>query len=52
MPKEKNLAAQMLGREGGKKRAKALSSERKKEIARAAGIASGKARAKKKLKRT
>jgi hypothetical protein len=47
MAKKKNLAAQLLGRMGGKKRAERLSQKRKTEIARKAGVASGKARAKK-----
>lgn len=47
MAKKKNLAAQLLGRMGGKKRAERLSKERREEIARKAGVASGKARARK-----
>jgi hypothetical protein len=49
-PKTKNEAAVLLGRlgglKGGKARAKALSSERRREIARKAGLASGKKRRK------
>jgi general stress protein YciG len=47
MAKKKNLAAQMLGRIGGRKRAEKLTKKRRKEIAQKAGVASGKARAKK-----
>jgi len=45
--KKKNAAAVMLGRRGGKKRKENLTPERLSEIARKAGIASGKARRKK-----
>lgn len=49
--KEKNPAAVALGRlgglKGGKARAKALSKAKRREIARKAGLASGRARGKK-----
>jgi general stress protein YciG len=44
--KKKNAAAVELGRRGGKKRKENLTPERRREIARKAGLASGKARAK------
>jgi hypothetical protein len=47
-PKAKNAAAALLGHlgglKGGKARAKALTAKRRKEIARKAGLASGKRR--------
>jgi len=45
--KKKDAAAVMLGKRGAKKRNEALTPERRSEIARKAGIASGKARRKK-----
>jgi hypothetical protein len=51
-PKAKNEAAMLLGRlgglKGGKARAKALTAEQRSEIARKAGLASGKKRKKQK----
>jgi hypothetical protein len=47
-PKAKNEAAMLLGRlgglKGGKARAKSLTAEERREIARKAGLASGKSR--------
>jgi hypothetical protein len=44
MAKKKNPAAVALGRRGGKARLKKMSDERRREIASAAGRASGEAR--------
>lgn len=41
---KKSSAAVELGRKGGRKRAKSMTAERRREIAQAAGIASGKKR--------
>jgi hypothetical protein len=45
--KKKNSAAVQLGKRGAKKRNENLTPERRSEIARKAGLASGKARANK-----
>ena len=44
---KKALTASEMGKKGGKNRAKKLTKEQRSEIARKAGIASGKARKKK-----
>jgi hypothetical protein len=49
--KKKNAAAVELGKRGAKKRNKNLTPARRSEIARQAGLASGKARAKKSSKK-
>jgi general stress protein YciG len=46
---KKNPAAVALGKRGGKKRSEKLTPERRSEIARKAGLASGKARRKEPL---
>jgi general stress protein YciG len=46
MAKKKNKAAVELGKRGAKKRNENLTPEQRQEIARKAGLASGKARAK------
>lgn len=52
MARQKNIAAMMLGKKGGKARKKALSKEQRQEIARKAGLASGKKRAEKAKNKT
>jgi general stress protein YciG len=49
MPSKKEMseAGRIMGRKGGKARAKALSAERRKEIARKGGKAGGRGRPKK-----